>query len=60
MHIENCNSTVDNFHAIKRKDISDGSATTYIYLTKLSCLIEYIVFLKNSSETSDILCIGII
>lgn len=47
VHIEHCDTAVYDFHAIFCQYISDGSASSYIYLTQLgslkgnSCFVEY-------------------
>ena len=60
MHTQHCHATVDNLHSVKRRNISDGSASAKINLSKLCCLESNIVIIKNPANSCNVLCIGIV
>ena len=60
MHIQNCHTAVDDLHTVICQNVSDGSATTLVYLAQLRGLESHLMFIQNSSEFCHIFRIGII
>ena len=60
MHVEHSHTAIDHIHIIGRRNISDRTAAPFIYLSKFGKLIRHFLFIKNPSDTRNILCPRII
>ena len=55
MHIQHCDSAVDNAHVQVTEDVSDSSAAALVYFSKLCCLELDISIIEDASDLCHVL-----
>lgn len=60
VHTQHSHTAVNDFHSIKSRNIGNGSASAYIYLSKLCSLECDLMIVKNLPYSCNIFCICII